>query len=116
MIHGHCSDPDDDCGVSIDEEEIVPQKATPAEQKPRKRSKKRRLSSTSSVESTPTLRPLTQTVAEVRSPYYSDSSPHHIASTQSSASGSSGGEQFKPRYISNTEELNKLVRLLEPHS
>ena len=116
MIHGHCSDPDDDCGVSIDEEEIVPQKATTAEQKPRKRSKKRRLSSTSSVESTPTLRPLTQTVAEVRSPYYSDSSPHHIASTQSSASGSSGGEQFKPRYISNTEELNKLVRLLEPHS
>ena len=118
MIHGHCSDPDDDCGVSIDEEEIVPQKASTADQKPRKRSKKRRSSSTSSIESTtPALRPITQTVAEVRSPYYSDSSPHHLASTQSSASGSgSGGEQFKPRYISNTEELNKLVRLLEPHS
>ena len=118
MIHGHCSDPDDDCGVSIDEEEIVPQKASSSEQKPRKRSKKRRSSSASSVESAPTLRPsLTQTVAEVRSPYYSDSSPHHLGSSQSPASGGgSGGEQFKPRYISNTEELNKLVRLLEPNS
>ena len=119
MIHGHCSDPDDDCGVSIDEEEIVPQKASTAEQKPRKRSKKRRSSSTSSVEPASALRSsLTQTVAEVRSPYYSDSSPHHLSSSQSPSSGAggSGGEQFKPRYITNTEELNKLVRLLEPHS
>ncbi len=143
VIHGQCSDPDDECGghVSIEEEEIVPQKAVTSDQKPpsstRKRSKKRRTSSSSSMDSVSSLRTgngsggagsTGTTVAEVRSPassgsYYSDS--HHLTSSpassssgpsSSTAAAAAGGEQFKPRYISNTEELNKLVRLLEPHS
>ncbi len=136
VIHGQCSDPDDECSgrVSIDEEEIVPQKAVTAEQKPpRKRSKKRRTSSSSSVESALLSPPpggvsvggvtSTSVVAEVRGPYFTNTSPRHTTSSpasslagSTSSAATAGGEQFKPRYISNTEELNKLVRLLEPHS
>ncbi len=111
VIHGHCSDPDDSCGVSIDEDEIIPQKASIEQSgRPvRKRSKKRHSSSSSLGEPTsPVL--LRTTVQTHTMPSYGDTQTH----LSSSGLGSSG--EFKPKYIANTEELNKLVRLLEPHS